>query len=236
MWAGLQAFPPAEACPPAVTAELARLSGADGPAEGARGHTGAAGTVDDTVVCPVCREPLRQETDRTWPGGCGHRLHQRCYAQMRGERAGTHFCPECQVGVDGLPRPCSCPHGVRHGLCTSGCGRRCVHNRWSGTTPCPTCHPGTGRAAAGGGGGRKPTATTTTHPSPKERRPTGAARAEGPRRAATTDTNGCRHRPAKAGSGAAIGYTGNVWSRHGHRPRGAAVVITALPRVPSPWE
>ena len=153
MWAGLQAFPPAEACPPAVTAELARLSGADGPAEGARGHTGAAGTVDDTVVCPVCREPLRQEADRTWPGGCGHRLHQRCYAQMRGERAGTHFCPECQVGVDGLPRPCSCPHGVRHGLCIRGCGRRCIHNRWSGTAPCPTCHPGTGRAAAGGGGG-----------------------------------------------------------------------------------
>ena len=151
MWAGLQAFPPEEACPPLVTSALLRLAEPFGLDEGASAPRRPEVTVEDTVLCPVCREPLRQEADRTWPGGCGHRLHYRCYTDLRRGRADTDFCPECQVGVDGLPRPRSCPHSVRYGFCNRGCGRRCVHNRWSGASPCQACHL---RGTEDGGHGR----------------------------------------------------------------------------------
>ena len=137
MWAGLQPFPHVEACPPVVASELARLRGAIDAAVN-RDHLAAGGAVDSEMECPVCREPLSQEAECAWPGGCDHRIHQRCLSGLRAARAAPR-CPVCRVDAHGAHTAARCSHGASE-ACSGGCGQRCRHNRWSSINPCATCH------------------------------------------------------------------------------------------------
>ena len=72
-----------------------------------------------------------------WPGGCGHRFHERCMAQMYAHSEHS-FCPLCNASPDGTHRPTPCVHGAND-QCIDGCGERCFHNCWTGVGACAAC-------------------------------------------------------------------------------------------------
>ena len=86
-------------------------------------------------VCPICIEAVTGEGHR-WPGGCAHRFHERCLAQMLAH--GTDYCPLCRIGLDGHPPRAACPHG-HWDDCPFGCGIVCPHRRWTGLVACQAC-------------------------------------------------------------------------------------------------